>query len=193
MESKREVLYCSVFTYSISGLPAPGCGPSATFPLNYRVRSCMHALWLMGLPVWFQFSEHHFSSRLHAPWWSLPFLSKDRHKNFSGTVATLNDENPALDLSDNLHLNIFTTDSNFLLRWPSWNFHLRQDEKGVRMFLFLFSPFLPPLHHLPVPLPSHPCSLLKFHLIEVVGGEGRQGERDKSTVVTGILQSYLYQ
>lgn len=69
-----------------------------------------------GYPVWLQFSEHHFSSRLHAPWWSLPFLSKDRHKKSSGTVAALNDENPALDLPGNLHLNIFATDSNFLLR-----------------------------------------------------------------------------
>lgn len=66
--------------------------------------------------MWFQFSEHHFSSRLHAPWWSLPFLSKDRHKKLSGTVASLNDENPALDLSGNLHLNIFPSDSNFLLK-----------------------------------------------------------------------------
>lgn len=50
MDSKLKVLHCSIFTYRISGLPAPWCGPSATFPLNCTVKSCMQALWLMGLP-----------------------------------------------------------------------------------------------------------------------------------------------
>lgn len=136
---------------------------NATFLLNYTVRSCMHVLWLMGLPpcgsslgsIIFLQDCMLLGGRCHF------FLKMD--VKFPDTVTSLNDENPALDLSGNLHLNISTTDSNFLLKWPSWNFHLKQDEKGVEdVFVsFLSFPFnLFPLHHLPTSLPFSDSSFI---------------------------------
>lgn len=53
---------------------------NAASPLNYTVRTCMYALWLMGLPHVVPVWATSFFFKI-ASWWSLPFPSKDGHKN----------------------------------------------------------------------------------------------------------------
>lgn len=85
-------------------------------------------------------------------------------------MASLNDENPALDLSSNVHLNIAPSDSNVLMKWPSWNFHFKQDEKGAGDVFVSFLPipfnysFLSPFSSTPSS-PSHQ-SQVSFQVVE---------------------------
>lgn len=114
---------CFIVPFHITASPDPlprdvGLWAGCNFPFKLRCQILYACLMINGVtPCGSSFQNIIFlQDCMLLGGLCLFFLKIDTHKKTLWYWATLNDENPALDLSGNLHLNIFATDSNSLLR-----------------------------------------------------------------------------